>query len=145
MVVDIICPLYNAEKYVEKLHKSIEMQEDVKIGNIRYIITKGKDKTKEKVKKLNCLYKVIEAKEFSHSLTREKEAFESQADIVVFITQDIIIEKKDWLEKLIKPIENSEVDACYSRQICTNNSMEKYTREKNYPKNSKIVSKYDLE
>lgn len=145
MVVDIICPLYNAEKYVEKLHKSLEMQENVKIGNIRYVVTKGKDQTEEKVKKLNCIYKAIKAQDFSHSLTREKEAFESKADIVVFVTQDVIIEKKDWLEKLIKPIENNEAEACYSRQICTNNSMEKYTREKNYPENSKIVSKDDIE
>lgn len=144
MFVDIICPLYNADKYIENLHKSFEMQENVKIKNIRYIITKGNDNTEEKVKKLKCIYKVIEPKDFSHSLTREKEAFESDADIIVFVTQDIIIEKKDWLEKLIKPIENNEAEACYSRQICTNNSMEKYTREKNYPEKSNIVSKEDI-
>ena len=144
MVVDIICPLYNAEKYIENLHKSFEMQENVEIRNIRYIITKGNDNTEEKVKKLKCIYKIIEPKDFSHSLTREKEAFESDADIIVFVTQDIIIEKKDWLEKLIKPIENNEAEACYSRQICANNSMEKYTREKNYPEESNIVSKDDI-
>ena len=37
-----------------------------------------------------------------------------------------------------------EVDACYSRQICENNSIEKYTRESNYPENSRIVSKDDI-
>ncbi len=144
MVVDIICPLYNADKYVENLHKSFEIQKNVEIGNIRYIITKGNDKTEEKVKKLKCKYKVIEPKEFSHSLTREKEAFESNADIIVFVTQDIIIEKENWLENLIKPIEKDEAQACYSRQICANNSMEKYTREKNYPEKSSIVSKDDI-
>lgn len=145
MVVDIICPLYNAEKYVDNLHKSLKMQEDVEIKNIRYIITQGKDNTEEKVKNLDCLYKVIKPEEFSHSLTREKEAFESDADIIVFVTQDIIIERKDWLKNLISPIENNEAEACYSRQICANNSMEKYTRERNYPEKSSIVTKDDIE
>lgn len=145
MVIDIICPLYNAEKYIKELHKSFEMQENVTIGNIRYVITKGNDNTEEEVKKLRCVYKVIDSKQFSHSLTREKEAFESNADIIVFVTQDVIIKRKDWLEKLTKPIENNEAEACYSRQICTNNSMEKYTREKNYPEKSSIVSKDDIE
>lgn len=144
MTIDIICPLYNAEKYIDNLQESFEKQENVNIKNIRYIITKGNDKTEEKVKKFNCKYKLIEAKDFSHSLTREKEAFESDADILVFVTQDIIIEKKNWLEKLTLPIINGEADACFSRQICTNNSIEKYTRESNYPKESRIVSSSDV-
>lgn len=145
MNVDIICPLYNAEKYIDNLHKSFETQENVCINEIKYIITKGKDKTEEKVKNLNCKYKVIEPSEFSHSLTRESAAFESDADIVVFVTQDVIIKRKDWLENLIKPIENMEADACYSRQIAIDNSIEKYTRESNYPLKSRIVSKDDIE
>lgn len=36
MTVDIICPLYNAENYIENLHKSFEMQENVNINNILY-------------------------------------------------------------------------------------------------------------
>lgn len=144
MKVDIICPLYNAENYIKNLHKSFEIQKNVDINKVIYIITKGKDDTLEKVKQLNCLYKVIEPEEFSHSLTREKAAFESDADIIVFVTQDIIIKRDDWLENLIKPIQNMEVEACYSRQICTNNSIEKYTRECNYSSESRIVSKDDI-
>lgn len=151
MTIDIICPLYNAENYVEKQLKQIEKQTYFNyVKNIRYVITKGKDDTADIVReqqKINnkIIYKEIEPKDFSHSLTREKEALESDADIVVFITQDVIIEKKDWLEKLINPIENNECAACYSRQICDNNTIEKYTRECNYPAESKIVSKEDID
>lgn len=59
MTVDIICPLYNAENYIENLHKSFEMQENVNINKIYYIITRGRDGTIKKVKNLNCKYKVI--------------------------------------------------------------------------------------
>ncbi len=146
MTIDIICPLYNAEKYLENLHKSLLKQENVNLKNIRYILTKSKDNTEKILEKLdNCIYSVIEAKEFSHSLTREQEAYKSDADIIVFITQDVIIERTDWLYNLTKDIENGKVDACYSRQLCNNNSIEKYTRESNYPSESKIVSKNDIE
>lgn len=145
MNIDIICPLYNAEKDIEGLHKSLVKQKNVQINKIKYVLTESKDDTEKILKKLNIYYKKIKKEEFSHGLTREIEAFESNADIIVFVTQDVIIEKEDWLFNLTKDIISGEVDACYSRQICTNNTIEKYTRECNYPKESKIVSKEDIE
>lgn len=151
MNIDIICPLYNAEKYIESLQKSIERQTTYNnIKNIRYIITKGNDGTSKYIKKIQdenkkVMYREIESNEFSHSLIRENEAKESKADIIVFITQDIKIEKNDWLEKLVKPIEQDDVVASYSRQICKDkNSIEYYTRKKNYSQNSLIKSQKDI-
>ena len=101
MNIDIICPLYNAEKYITELQKNIEKQEGYElVRNIRYIITKGKDETEKLVNQIcennnKVLYKVIEPKDFSHSLTREKEAMESNSDIIVFITQDVNIQRED--------------------------------------------------
>lgn len=145
MNIDIICPLYNAEKDIEGLHKSLLKQKNVKINEIKYVLTESKDNTEEKLKKLNINFKKIKKEEFSHGLTRENEAFGSKADIIVFITQDVKIIRDDWLYNLTKDIANGEVDACYSRQLCDNNTIEKYTRESNYPKESKIVSKEDIE
>lgn len=145
MTIDIICPLYNAEKEIEKLHKSLMIQKNVKINEIRYILTESKDKTEEKLKELKLDFKKIKKQEFSHSLTREQEAFASKADIIAFITQDVKILRDDWLYNLTKDIENEEVEACYSRQLCDNNTIEKYTRESNYPEKSKIVSKSNIE
>ena len=44
MTIDIICPLYNAEKFIKELHKNILKQKDVEINSINYIVTKGNDK-----------------------------------------------------------------------------------------------------
>lgn len=145
MNIDIICPLYNAEKDIEGLHKSLLKQKNVKINEIRYVLTESKDNSEEKLKKLNINFKKIKKEEFSHGLTRENEAFDSKADILVFITQDVKIVRDDWLYNLTKDIADGEVDACYSRQLCDNNTIEKYTRECNYPENSKIVTKDDIE
>lgn len=145
MVVDIICPLYNAKKYIENLQKSLEMQKDVNINKIRYVITNTNDNIENILDKYNCTYSKIEKEEFSHSLVREVEAYKSEADIIVFITQDVIIKDEKWLYNLINGIEKGECEAAFSRQLCLNNSIEKYTREKNYPEKSYIVSKNDLE
>jgi len=143
--ISIICPLYNAEKYIISLNNNLLKQKNVDIKEIKYLLTESKDNTEKLLKENKIKYEIVKKTDFSHSLTREKTAFSAKGDILVFITQDVIPEKDNWLYELTNPIANNEVDACYSRQICTNNSIEKYTREKNYPKVSSIVSKNDIE
>ena len=151
MTIDIICPVYNAEKYIENQYNQIKSQGFYNnVKNINYIITESKDGTLSVVERLQkkdekIKYNVIKKQEFSHSLSREKVAKNSTADILVFITQDVKIERDDWLEKLATPIANGEVEACYSRQLCENSTIERYTRECNYPPRSVIKTKDDIE
>ena len=144
MKVDIICPLYEAESYIVNLNNSLLKQEDVNINNIQYVLTKSRDNSEKILKENNLNYIVIDKKDFSHSLTREKEALKSKADIIVFISQDIVIENSNYLFNLVNPIINGEADACYSRQLTKFNNIEKYTRESNYPDESKIKTKNDI-
>ena len=145
MTVDIICPLYNAEKYIDKLNKSLLMQKDVTVNNIIYALTVTNDKTLDYLKENNCNYVLVAKKDFSHSLTRSNIGLKSNADIISFVTQDVVIEDQYWLKKLIKPIEEGKVAASYSRQITKFNNIEKYTRESNYGPKSYIKSKEDIE
>lgn len=144
MSIDIICPLYNAENYILKLNKSLLDQKNVKINNIIYLLTASKDNTRKIMDYNNIKYRLIEKENFSHSLTREGAALESNADIICFISQDILVQDDNWLYNLTKDIDDSIV-ATYSRQISKYNNIEKYTREKNYPNKSTIVSKEDLD
>jgi len=142
--VTIICPLYNAEEYILSLNNSIIKQKNIIIKEIKYLLTESKDNSEKVLKDNNIKYELIKKQDFSHSLTREKAAFSSKGDILVFITQDIVIENDNWLYELVKPIIEGKADACYSRQISKYNNIEKYTREFNYPDKSKIVSKKDV-
>ena len=144
MNVEIICPLYNAENYIENLDRNIKKQKNVIINKITYILTRSKDETEKKLKEISADYSIIEPENFSHSLVREKVAMVSTADIIVFITQDIDIRNEDWLEKLVEPIINNEAEACFSRQFTKYDNIEKYTREKNYPAESYINTKEDI-
>ena len=147
MNITIICPLYNASGYIEDLHKRL-LEQEVSTSEhvfIKYVLTQSKDNTEELLKKINANYKVITPQEFSHSQTREKAAMELiDNDITVFISQDVKIKGKEWLRNLIQPIKNNECEASFSRQLPENETIEKYIREKNYPENSRIVSKDDI-
>ena len=143
--IDIICPLYNAEEYIINLNKSLNKQQNVNINKIIYILTESKDNTEQLLIDNNINYLKIKVKDFSHSLTREKYAMQSNADIVVFITQDIVIKDNKWLYNLTKDLGINNIVACYSRQISKYNNIEKYTRECNYPANSRVVSKADID
>lgn len=145
MKVEIICPLYNAENYIINLNNSIKMQKKVNISKISYILTESSDNTEKILKENKINYKKIRKNEFSHSLTREKVAFNSKADIIVFITQDIVIKDDKWLFKLVKPIIDGNVEETYSRQISKYDNIEKYTREKNYPAVSIIKTKEKID
>lgn len=144
MSIDVICPLYNAEKYLIYLHQSILMQENVDINSINYILTRSTDKTEEILKELNANYVLIEPEDFSHSTSREMMAKKSKADIIVFISQDIKILRKDWLYYLTKDIAYGNCEAAYSRQLAEKNNIEKYTREKNYSEHSFIKTKENI-
>lgn len=145
MKVDIICPLYEAENYILNLNDSLLKQENVNINKIQYVLTKSKDNSEKILKENKLNYILIDKKDFSHSLTREKEAMKSKSDIIVFISQDIVIENTDYLYNLVNPIINGEADACYSRQLTKFDNIEKYTRESNYPDKSIIKTKDDIE
>ncbi len=143
--VDIICPLYNAEEYIEALHNSILKQKNVNVGKFRYTLTESKDNTEKFLKDNEINYTKVKKEEFSHSLTRENEAMQSDADVLVFITQDVVIEDELWLYNLVKDIDGEEIVATYSRQLTKYNNLEKYTRESNYPDKDIIKSKEDIE
>lgn len=144
MNIEIICPLYKAENYLLNLDANIKKQKNVDIKKISYVLTESSDNTEKLLKDLKASYSKLKKEEFSHSTARENVAKKSDADIVVFITQDIDIRNDDWLEKLVNPIINGECEASFSRQVTKYNNIEKYTREKNYPDKSFINTKADI-
>ena len=65
MKISIICPIYNAENYIEDLYFNINRQKDVYIEEINFILTESKDNTEDKLKKIGCTYEKINKEKFS--------------------------------------------------------------------------------
>ena len=148
--VDVICPIYKGFNYLEPLYKSFFTQENVNIKKVIFAITDSKDDEMEKIRKFvidnNITNFEVSKEEFSHSLTREKAIREyAESNIVIMISQDIKLTDKSVFYNLTKDIYSDETVYNYARQICTNKSIEKYIRKKNYPEESYIVSKDDIE
>lgn len=144
VTVSVVCPLFEAEKYIRKFDESLTKQTGVEIVERLYAVTKGKDKTEEILRELKRDFTEVKPGEFSHSLVREKLAMKAKGEVIVFLTQDVVIKDKEFLKKLVQPIVDGETEAAYARQRTKYNNIEKYTREFNYPPQSEVVSKNSL-
>lgn len=145
MKVDVICPLYEAHSDFSDLFEGIQRQKNVEIQRVVFPVTDSKDNTLELARSVsNATAFSVNKEEFSHSLTREKAMAFCHSDVVIFLSQDVKLEATDVFEKLASCIRDDVVYA-YARQISKYKGIEKYTRQRNYPENSFIRSKTDID
>lgn len=142
--VSVVCPLYNAENEVLDFDRSLRKQKGVDLVEIKYILTESDDYTEEILDAAEIPYQKIKKEAFSHSLVREHAAMKAKGQVIVFLTQDVVITDDEFLSKLIAPIVSGEVHATYARQKTKYNNIEKYTRAHNYPSRSFIVTEKDI-
>ena len=148
--IDIVCPIYKDSQTLENLVKSFNTQKDVKINKIVFPVTlshtEEDDVIRDIIKRYNITSFELERSEFSHSLTREKAIREyCESNIVVMISQDIKLTNDSVFFNLVKDIDSGETVYNFAKQICTNKSIEKYIRAKNYPSESYYVINDDVE
>jgi rhamnosyltransferase len=84
--------------------------------------------------------------EFDHGGTRNYGASLSNADIILFMTQDAVPVDKDLIKYMVQPFTNLNVAASYGRQLAHQKAgvIEQYTRQFNYPAESYVKSIEDL-
>lgn len=151
MLVDVIIPTYKPD---DKFKKLIEMLEIQTVSVNKMIVINTEEKYMEALcignrflaehKKLSIHH--ISHKEFDHGKSRNFGAKKSEADIIVFMTQDAVPANEYLLEKLIAPLADENVACSYARQLPAEDSTmtEQLTREFNYPADPKVKSKADL-
>ncbi len=89
----------------------------------------------------------ISKKEFDHGRTRREAVKKSQTPVFVMMTQDAMPSDEFLLERLIAPLSDRDVAVSYARQLPRKEAgaVERFTREFNYPDQSCIKSKADLD
>lgn len=147
MKIDVVCPLYQAANELDGFLSRLNAQTGVQINKVVFPVTVSEDceKTVEKIKEFGYSYFLVEKEDFSHSLTREKAIIEyCESDAVVMMSQDVILESPDALQKLAESL-SEEVAFAYGRQISKKKNIEYYIRNKNYGPEKGLVGKEDVE
>ena len=145
--VDVVIPSYRPDEKFSRLVKKLQEQE-YPIGTIFVINTKAGRFPKEVEQMEKVKVSHIERREFDHGATRDMGMQMSKAEIVVFMTQDAVPADEYVIGNLVKVLEEDEMTgAAYARQLAASDCyyIEKYTRKFNYPENSRIKSKEDLQ
>ena len=145
--VDIIIPTYRPDEKVVFLVKKL-LKQTYQADRIHLINTETGVFPSE-LEVLDSRVKIthIRKEEFDHGGTRHMGAMQSKADFVVFMTQDALPANDRMLEELMRPFEDPQVAASYGRQLPASDCklIERYTREFNYPAESRVKSLKDLE
>ena len=139
--VDVIIPAYRPREEFAGLLDALCSQ-SYPIENIIVMNTEEKfwnPKWEDAFPKVKVTH--LKKEDFDHGGTRRAAAKLSDADIMVFMTQDAVPADQDLIQNLIRPLqENPKVGAAFARQLAREDCayLEKYTRTFNYPDKSSV-------
>ena len=144
--VDIIIPTFRPGEKFNKLMQMIQEQtypiERILIMNTEASGLLGN--VYENLPRVEIYH--LTQEEFDHGGTRDRAAMMSDAELMLFMTQDAVPADEFLVERLSEAFHRPEVEAAYARQLPDErcNTIERFTRNFNYPNESSIKSKSDL-
>lgn len=147
--LDVVCPCYKNLDQIKSLVEHLKLQKDVDIKSMVFPLTlSGEDvdnQIMDFLEENKIKYFTETTETFSHSLTREKAIKDyCTSKLVILISQDVILFDENAFYNLASKIDDEYIYG-FGRQICTNKSIEKYIRKRNYPEQGYTVSKDDIE
>ncbi len=152
-MVDIVLLTYKPDKTIFEILEKLEKQT---VKPNRIIIMNTEMKYLEKLiygsrftsKFPNVEIRHLSKLEFNHGRTRNKGAKRSDAEFLVFMTQDAFPADEYLIEELIDPFrDDEEIAISYARQLPREDASpaEKFTRVYNYPDEDEIKTFDDIE
>lgn len=145
--VDIIIPTYKPGEKFDELINRIQKQ-TIRPKRIYVINTEEKYFDSSKYKDITNMRVIHISKEiFDHGGTRNFAAGLSDADFIMFMTDDAVPVDPYLIEKLAEPFADENIAVSYGRQMANKKAgeVEKYTRTFNYPSKSMVKTKADLD
>lgn len=159
--IDVIIPVYKPDKKFEHLLEKLVTQtvcpSQIILLNTECVPEYSTVRIKERVEEIIVKTKItksthidiriltIAKEEFDHGATRHYGSTFSDAEYMIYMTQDAVPKDSLLIENLIKPFEQPEVAIVYGKQEATIHAgvIEQYTRLYNYPEKDCIKSKED--
>jgi len=136
-MISVIIPTFNGAGYLRKLVGSLRCQ-TVKHLEVIVVDSESEDGTAEMAASLGCIVQSIARCQFDHGGTRNLGVDVSSGDTLVFLTQDALPVSKEFLARLIAPIDGRITAASYARQVAAPGATptEAFARLYNYPRES---------
>ena len=138
--VSVIIPTWNGEQWLEKLLTMLEQQTLVP-DEILVVDSGSQDGTCGLVCRHNVRLVEIAKEEFDHGGTRTMAAGLTEAEILIYMTQDAVPAGRDALELLVQPfMDNDIIAATYGRQLANSDAtlFSEHLRLFNYPDQSEV-------
>ncbi|MDO5703344.1 MAG: glycosyltransferase, partial [Lachnospiraceae bacterium] len=144
--IDVIIPAYRPGKTFRELLRML-MRQSIPVRHILIINTEEKnwdDSLIRGVRKAEVFH--ITKAEFDHAATRNMGAGLSDADYLLYMTQDAVPDDEKLVENLLGAFADPSVKAAYARQIPRDDCMltEGFVRSFNYPARSFVRTLSDL-
>ncbi|MCI8376032.1 MAG: glycosyltransferase family 2 protein [Lachnospiraceae bacterium] len=146
MKIDVIIPTLRPGKEFAELLQSLESQTQA-VHKIVVMNTRAGAFPQELVRVYNNVEVFhLKQSEFDHGRTRNVGVSHTEAEYLLFLTQDALPADRYLVERLVAAFENPRVKAAYARQLPREDcrELERYTRSFNYPKESRVKTKEDL-
>ena len=146
--VGLVLPTLNAGEVFERLLAQIDRQTCPLSVKLVMDSSSG-DGTVERASAHGFETVVIPRSEFNHGLTRQMavDRVASEADIVIFMTQDVLLHDDDSFRNLVRPFRDAALGAAYGRQLPHAGASfgTVLQREFSYGEKSRIVTLKDKE
>lgn len=150
-MVDVIIPVYRPDDKLEKLIDKLNRQ-TVKPDHVFFMLTMTHTAVDERTRRIliqaeNNEITWIKKEEFDHGGTRNLGAAKSEAEYILFMTQDAVPVDDELIAHLVKALQSDKTAIAYARQLPNKEAgiIERYTRKFNYPEESCIKSADDME
>ena len=118
MRVGLIIPTLNAGEQFHQLLRQLQQQE-LPLSRKLILDSSSTDSTKIHAKTHGFEVLELQRQDFNHGVTRQKGFLHlaQEVDIVIFITQDVLLHDDLSLQKLVEPFSDKSVGAAYGRQL----------------------------
>lgn len=149
--VDVIIPVYKPDEKLKRLIDKLNVQ-TVLPAHVFFMQTLTGTDEDDRVRAVlermkGHVISPVKREDFDHGGTRRRAAAMSEADFMLFLTQDVIPEDERLIERLRDEMRRELVAVSYGRQLPGRDVgvTERFTRRFNYPPKSSVKSQKDLE
>ena len=146
MKIDVIIPVHRPGPEFAELLRRLQGQL-MPVNQILVMNTRSETDVEKMLEGFSGIRVVsLDKKEFDHGGTRDRGARLSEADYLLFLTQDALPADRHLTERLYEAFGDKRVKAAYARQLPREDcrELERYTRAFNYPEESRVKTKEDL-